>query len=191
MSLTVENVVAHIVAAALWTHEAIKVSVELLFRLSSGNCTPLYVNGRRLISAPATRDLVTAFAHHLYHDRADCIAAGETAVRRLARRAPEQAFRVRPEDAEAPRDGGRIEGIGRGVILLFEDLITDGRSKMSFIDVIREAGCTIGHCLAVVDREKGGRAALENIGVTLHSRTPPVSRPVAPPASSGATSCRK
>jgi orotate phosphoribosyltransferase len=62
-----------------------------------------------------------------------------------------------------------VEGVPGGEVLLFEDLITDGGSKLSFIDGIREAGCTISNCLVVVDREEGGTAGLAAVGVALHS----------------------
>ena len=62
-----------------------------------------------------------------------------------------------------------MEGIARGKVLLVEDLLTDGGSKIGFIEGIREAGCTISDCLVIVDREQEGAQKLAEMGVTVHS----------------------
>ena len=163
------------VAASLWKHGAIKIRIEHPFQLSSGNFTPLYVNCRVLIPCPAARDLIIAFAHYLYHSRrldTDCIDGGETADMPFgawpAHRLDKPFVYIRKR-RKGHGTEGRVEGVATGEVLLFEDLITDGGSKLSFIEGIREAGCTISHCLVVVDREEGGAAVLAALGVTLHS----------------------
>ena len=54
--------------------------------------------------------------------------------------------------------GSAIEGhaiLGANVLLV-EDLITDGGSKLVFVDGLRKAGMQVQHCLVVLDREQGG-----------------------------------
>jgi orotate phosphoribosyltransferase len=173
--VTVEDSIANTIAASLWKHGAIQVRRTPPFQLSSGNVTPLYVNCRLLISYPATRSLITAAAQWFCHERglrADCVAGGETAGMPfgawLAQSLDKPYLYVRKKKKGHGTEG-RVEGVARGEVLLFEDLITDGGSKLSFIQGIRDAGCTISNCLVVVDREEGGREGLAAVGVALHS----------------------
>ena len=54
-------------------------------------------------------------------------------------------------------------------VLLVEDLITDGGSKVSFIESIRAAGGMIEEALVLFDRQQGGGDLLKSMGVRLHS----------------------
>ena len=61
----------------------------------------------------------------------------------------------------------RIEGnftAGDSVVVV-EDVITSGRSAAEAIDAITAGGGTVLGVLAVVDREQGGREALESRGI--------------------------
>jgi orotate phosphoribosyltransferase len=75
------------------------------------------------------------------------------------------AFSVRKE-AKAHGTGRRVEGnfTAGDMVLVVEDVITTGGSALRAIEVIREEGGTVLGVLAVVDREEGGRAALETAG---------------------------
>jgi orotate phosphoribosyltransferase len=75
------------------------------------------------------------------------------------------AFSVRKE-AKAHGTGRRVEGnfkAGTPVVVV-EDVITSGGSALKAIEAIREEGGLVLGILAVVDREEGGRAALEAAG---------------------------
>ena len=63
--------------------------------------------------------------------------------------------------------GSRIEGVLQtgSRVLLVEDLMTDGQSKMSFIESIRSAGRIVAQVLVVFDRLQGGSAMLGRHGV--------------------------
>jgi orotate phosphoribosyltransferase len=50
-----------------------------------------------------------------------------------------------------------------------EDVITTGASACRAIDAVRDAGATVLGVLAVVDREEGGRAAIESRGVPVRA----------------------
>lgn len=173
--MNIDQKIGEVVSLLLWQHRAIEVRESNPFQLSSGNFTPLYINCRLLISYPGTRDIITSFSRRLYHERnisADCIAGGETAGIAfgawLAERLDKPFVYVRKKRKEHGT-GSRLEGLAQGEVLLFEDLITDGGSKISFIEGIREAGCTVSNCLVVVDREQGGEKSLARVGVRLHS----------------------
>jgi orotate phosphoribosyltransferase len=75
------------------------------------------------------------------------------------------AFSVRKE-TKAHGTARRVEGNFHAgdKVLVVEDVITSGGSALKAIDAIREAGGQVVGILAVVDREEGGREALERAG---------------------------
>ena len=82
------------------------------------------------------------------------------------------AFSVRKE-AKAYGAGRRVEGnfsTGDRVVVV-EDVITTGGSALKAIEAIREEGGEVLGILAVVDREEGGRTALETAGWKVVSLT--------------------
>ncbi len=56
-------------------------------------------------------------------------------------------------------------------MLLVEDLVTDGGSKLGFVDALRAAGAEVAEALVVFDRQQGGAELLAEHGVRLHSVT--------------------
>ena len=77
-----------------------------------------------------------------------------------------QVFTVRKEP-KGHGAGKQIEGnftSGNNVIVV-DDVITTGGSTLKAIDVIERAGGKIAFCLVLVDREEGGRQAIEARGV--------------------------
>ena len=171
----IERQIAEMAGQILWRHKAIQVNERQPFRLASGDFAPIYINCRLLISFPSTRDILIGFARYLYQERqldCDCIAGGETAGIPFAAWLAEKLDKPLLYVRKKPKDYGesqRLEGVPRGRVLLVEDLMTDGGSKVGFIEGIREAGCTISDCLVFVDREQNGAQTLEKLGVTLHS----------------------
>lgn len=83
---------------------------------------------------------------------------------------PVRAFTVRKE-AKSHGTGKLIEGPFRATdkVVVIEDVITTGGSALRAIDAIRGAGATILGVLAVVDREEGGRDAIEAAGFPVIS----------------------
>jgi orotate phosphoribosyltransferase len=83
---------------------------------------------------------------------------------------PLRAFTVRKE-AKAHGTGKLIEGPFRAGdrVVLIEDVITTGGSALKAATAIRAAGGTIIGILALVDREEGGRQALESAGYPVRA----------------------
>ena len=80
--------------------------------------------------------------------------------------APIRAFTVRKE-AKAHGTGKLIEGpyhTGDRVVVI-EDVITTGGSALRAVEAVRAAGGTVLGVLSVVDREEGGREAIEAAGL--------------------------
>lgn len=178
----IDPVLSHVRQAAalyLWRLEAVKVRPEQPFRLASGNWSPIYVNCRRAISEPAFMQLFTVAAR-LFLETAgrvpQAIAGGETAGIPFASYLaaswglPLVYVRKKPKDyGIASRVEGRLEPGAR--VVLVEDLITDGGSKLGFLDALTQAGGEVSDAVVLFDREQGGREALAERGIALHAVT--------------------
>src|SRR3982751_5739614 len=83
---------------------------------------------------------------------------------------PLRAFTVRKE-AKSHGMGRQIEGPFRpgDRVAVIEDVITTGGSALRGAEAIRAAGGAVSGVLALVDREEGGREALENAGLPVIS----------------------
>jgi len=81
---------------------------------------------------------------------------------------PIRAFTVRKE-AKTHGTGKLVEGafLPSDRVVVIEDVITTGGSALKAVDALRAAGATIVGVLAVVDREEGGREALEQAGLQV------------------------
>ena len=81
---------------------------------------------------------------------------------------PVRAFTVRKE-AKQHGTGKLIEGPYRAGdrVVVIEDVITTGGSAQRAIEALRAAGGVVLGVLAVVDREEGGREALEQGGIAV------------------------
>ena len=80
------------------------------------------------------------------------------------------AFTVR-KTAKAHGAGRRIEGCfepGMPVVVV-EDVVTTGASALEAAAAVRAAGGTVCGVLAVVDREEGGREAIEREGYAVRT----------------------
>ena len=84
--------------------------------------------------------------------------------------APLRAFTVRKE-AKAHGTGRLIEGpfSAGDRVAVIEDVITTGGSALRATDAIRAAGGIVAGVLALVDREEGGREAIEAAGLPVIS----------------------
>jgi orotate phosphoribosyltransferase len=83
---------------------------------------------------------------------------------------PLRAFTVRKEP-KVHGTGKLIEGPFRSGdrVAVIEDTITSGGSARKAIDAVRAGGGTVIGVLALVDREEGGRDALEADGIAVVS----------------------
>jgi orotate phosphoribosyltransferase len=83
---------------------------------------------------------------------------------------PLRAFTVRKQ-AKAHGTAKLIEGpfVAGDQVAIVEDVVTTGRSTLQAIDAVREAGGKVVGVLALVDREEGGREAIEATGIRVVS----------------------
>ena len=153
------------------------------FTFTSGRKSPVYVDCRRLISFPEARGTLMAMMADQIRaavdvKKIDAVAGGETAgipfAAWIADRLALPMIYIRKMSKGFGRNA-RIEGVIRegDTIVLIEDLATDGGSKLSFIDGIREAGAECAHTFVVFHYGifPDGIRKLNDAGVELHGLT--------------------
>jgi orotate phosphoribosyltransferase len=87
-------------------------------------------------------------------------------------RPPMRAFTVRKE-AKGHGTGKLVEGpfVPGDRVVIVEDVITTGGSALRAVEAVRGAGGTVTGVLALVDREEGGREAIEGAGLPVYALT--------------------
>ena len=172
--------IARLTARMLLEIKAVHFNAETPFTLASGLPSPTYIDCRKLISHPRIRStlmdfMVCTVMRDAGFEAFDNIAGGETAGIPFAALVAERMGLPMTYVRKKPKGYGRnarIEGdMTEGQrVLLVEDLTTDGGSKLSFVDAIRETGATCGHTAVIFyygifpETEK----TLGDHGVALH-----------------------
>ena len=169
-----------ITARMLLEIKAVHFRSDEPYIFTSGLASPVYIDCRKLISYPRIRSTLMDFAvstlvRDVGYEAFDAVAGGETAgipfAAWIAERMQLPMQYVRKKPKGFGRDA-RIEGDIRDGqrILLVEDLTTDGGSKLSFAEAIREAGAEVNHTLVVFyyDIFKQTPQNLEKAGLQLH-----------------------
>ncbi|MFC7703355.1 orotate phosphoribosyltransferase [Plastorhodobacter daqingensis] len=150
---------ARMTARMLLEIKAVHFNAEEPFIFASGLASPVYIDCRKLISYPRIRATLMDFlACTVMRDAGfeafDNVAGGETAGIPFAALIAERMGLPMTYVRKKPKGYGRnarIEGAmteGQRVLLV-EDLTTDGGSKLSFVDAIRETGATCGHTAVI------------------------------------------
>ena len=151
--------IARLTARALLEIKAVHFNAATPFTLASGLPSPTYIDCRKLISHPRIRSVLMDFMTITVMRRAgfeafDNIAGGETAGIPFAALVAERMALPMTYVRKKPKGYGRnarIEGDmtpGQRVLLV-EDLTTDGGSKLSFVDAIRETGAVCAHTAVI------------------------------------------
>ncbi len=171
---------ARLTARMLLEIEAVHLNAEDPFTLASGLPSPTYIDCRKLISFPRIRSTLMDFLtvtvmRNAGFEAFDNVAGGETAGIPFGALVAERMGLPMTYVRKKPKGYGRnarIEGVmteGQRVLLV-EDLTTDGGSKLSFVDAIRETGASCAHTAVIFyygifpQTEK----TLGDHGVTLH-----------------------
>lgn len=159
---------------------AVRFMTEKPFIFTSGWASPVYNDCRWLISFPKVRGAIMDFCVDTIRDeigpgQLDAVAGGETAGIPFAAWVAERLDVPMQYVRKKPKGFGRnaqIEGqlIPGQRVLLMEDLTSDGRSKVNFVNALRGAGATVEHCMVIFfyDIFPEGRTILADLGITLH-----------------------
>ncbi|WP_323785338.1 orotate phosphoribosyltransferase [Thalassovita sp.] len=172
--------IARLTARMLLEIGAVNFNTREPYTLASGLPSPSYIDCRKLISFPRIRSalmdfLVITVMRDAGFEAFDNIAGGETAGIPFAALVAERMALPMTYVRKKPKGYGRnarIEGaMSEGErVLLVEDLTTDGGSKLSFVDAIRETGATCGHTAVIFyyDIFPETTKTLGDHGVQLH-----------------------
>lgn len=147
------------------------------FTLASGRESSHYVDARLTTMSPEGLALIGPLALEAIRERGWAVEAvgGLTlgadpiayaiAVASVSAPPLVRAFTVRKE-AKQHGTGRLIEGPMRDGdrVVVIEDVITTGGSALKAAEAVQRAGARISGILALVDREEGGRAVLEERG---------------------------
>ena len=152
------------------------------FTLASGRQSDLYIDCRLTTMHPEGLSLIGPAGLHALGERgwhpdsvggltlgADPVSYAIAYASQLAG-LPTRAFTVRKE-AKTHGTGKLIEGayLAGDRVVVIEDVITTGGSALRAVEAVRAAGGQVIGVLSVVDREEGGREAIEAAGLEVAS----------------------
>jgi uridine monophosphate synthetase len=150
------------------------------FKIKSGLISPYYIDLARVLSAPkqlcilaevAAEEIVQISLKESIDKLASIELKGALLAPSIACKIDLPCVIVRKEE-KAYGVTGRIAGaeVAKGDnILFFDDVISEGLSKVEGIKPLKELGATVKHVLVVVDREHGGKEKLEKLGYEVHA----------------------
>jgi len=150
------------------------------FRIKSGALSPYYIDLAGLLSSPRNLCNVAEKAaceirNIMAIDKIDKLASielkGALILPSIACKVNLPCVIVRKED-KAYGVTGRIAGAEvtkDESILFFDDVVSEGLSKLEGIKHLEELGAHVKHLMVVVDREQGGKKSLEKLGYKVHA----------------------
>jgi uridine monophosphate synthetase len=165
------------VADALYSSGCLKFGS---FKIKSGALSPYYIDLARLLSAPKElcniADIVAnEIGKVMASTRIDKLASielkGALILPSIACSVNLPCTVVRKEE-KAYGVTGRFAGaeVARDEnILFFDDVVSEGLSKLEGIKPLKELGAHVKHVMVVVDREQGGKENLEKLGYHVHA----------------------
>jgi uridine monophosphate synthetase len=165
------------VACALYRSGCIKFGN---FKIKSGAQSPYYIDMARLLSSPkefctivdaAAEKIKPLMASEKINKLASIELKGALIAPSIAFKLDLPCVIVRKEN-KAYGITGRIAGAYVAEddnILFFDDVISEGLSKIEGVKPLKELGATVKHMLVVINREQGGKERLEKIGFKVHS----------------------
>ncbi|PTQ72513.1 orotate phosphoribosyltransferase [Celeribacter persicus] len=144
--------IARLTARMLLEIGAVNFRPEEPYILASGLPSPTYIDCRKLISFPRIRSTLMDFMaitimREAGFEAFDNVAGGETAGIPFAALVADRLGLPMTYVRKKPKGYGRNARIEGEMsedqrVLLVEDLTTDGGSKLSFVDAIRDTGAT-------------------------------------------------
>ena len=150
------------------------------FKIKSGAISPYYIDLARVLSAPqqlctiaevAAQKITQIMATDKINKLASIELKGALIAPSISCKLNLPCVIVRKEE-KAYGVTGRIAGadVAKGDnILFFDDVLSEGLSKVEGIKPLQELGANIKHMLVVVNREHGGKEKLEKLGYQVHA----------------------
>ena len=150
------------------------------FRIKSGALSPYYIDLACLLSSPKDlRALVEVTANEIKRlaasDRIDKLASielkGALLLASIGCQTNLPCTIVRKEEKTYGATG-RVAGadiIEGEHVLFFDDVVSEGLSKLEGIKPLEQLGAHVENVMVVVDREQGGKENLEKVGYKVHA----------------------
>lgn len=150
------------------------------FKIKSGATSPYYIDLARVLTDPRQLCVIAEVAAQKIKqisatEKIDKLASielkGALIVPSIACNLNMPCVIVRKEE-KAYGVTGRTAGadVTKGdSILFFDDVISEGLSKVEGIKPLQELGANVKHMLVVVNREHGGKEKLEKLGYKVHA----------------------
>lgn len=155
-------------------------SKEPIFKLVSGKMSNYYFNCKAVTLDPEGMYLIGNIVFDLIKDLdikgiggltlgADPISIA-VAYTSFLKNKPISAFVVR----KSPKEHGTMQWIEGNInsgdnIVVVDDVVTTGKSTIQAIERARESGLNVKKVVVLIDRQEGGREAIESIGYELTS----------------------
>ena len=174
-----ENNYRDIIAKILIDIESVRFSFENPFTLTSGQKSPVYVDCRKIISFVKERNIILDYAKEYFDENNlefDLLAGGETAGIPYAAFLSERLQKKMVYVRKKPKGFGKnkqIEGHyenGQKAILI-EDLATDGKTKVIFVETLRKSGLEISDIFVIFyyDIFDFNKTLLSSMNIKMHS----------------------
>jgi orotate phosphoribosyltransferase len=150
------------------------------FRIKSGAMSPYYIDLASLISSPSDICTIAEIAaceikNIMAVDRIDKLASielkGALILPSIGCQVNLPCIVVRKAE-KTYGVTGRIVGceVAKGDrILFFDDVLSEGLSKVEGMKPLEELGAKVKHLVVVVDREQGGKRNLGKLGYDVHA----------------------
>lgn len=145
------------------------------FLLKSGKRSPIYIDLRTIIAYPSLlRNVATIMWQQVAHLNYKLICGVAYTALPIAtclslhHNIPMLLCRKEQKDYGTQK---RIEGLYSESqhCIVFEDVITSGGSVIDTVNLLRQEKLIITDIAAFIDREQGGKSAIEKIGCKLHA----------------------
>ena len=159
---------------------AVNLRPDAPYTLTSGWCSPVYIDCRRIIYFPRARSKICELGvekinRHVGYESIEVVAGGETAGIPFAAWIADRLSAPMAYIRKKPKGFGRnalIEGDvpeGRRTLLV-EDLTTDGQTKVQFAKSLRDAGAICNHAFVVFYYGvfPGSAELLQSLDIQLH-----------------------
>ena len=144
------------------------------FTLRSGRKSNYYLDKYRFETQPEVLNEIGKMLAAHVTDEIDRIAGPELGAVALATAASLQSGKPCVFVRNAKKDYGsskQIEGVlnDGDRVLLIEDIVTSGGQLVEAVKTLQNAGARVIKAICIIDREEGGREAIEAAGIRFES----------------------